>query len=208
MPNTKGERTRQKILNTAKTLIGNKSYDAVTTRMIAAEAGCSQSAIAFYFTTKENLCKCVVEDIIKYHILFYQPLYDSLQEAESRGPISRVEALKFLQMYLQMQIKIAMDPRNLCAVRLSINSTAIPDGLYAPLNTCIRKYVTKPIADLLTVIHPMPLNKAIVYSQALSNSIIGFPFTGVTLKEEYLETGDIELQQHILDFCMDFIESL
>ena len=208
MAYTKGERTKRKIINSARNLIGNKSYDAVTTRMIAAHAGCSQSAIAFYFTTKENLCKCVIDDIIEYHILYYQPLLDSLKAAEEKGPLTREEALKFLQMYLQVQIKVAMDPRNFCSVRLSINSTAVPDGLYTPLGRTIRKYITEPIARLLKVVKPMPNAKAYVYSQAISNSIITFPFTGVILKGEYQEIGDIQLQQHVLDFCMDFIESL
>ena len=208
MPKTKGERTRQRIINSARTLIGNKSYDAVTTRMIAAHAGCSQSAIAFYFTTKENLCKCVIDDIIGYHVLYYKPLKDSLEAAEANGPLSREEALRFLQMYIQMLLKVSMDPRNFCSVRLSINSTAVPDGLYDPLGEAIRKYITFPVAHLISVVKPMPQNKALVYSQGLSNSIITFPFTGVILKEEYQETGDLQLQQHILDFALDLIESL
>ncbi len=208
MVKAKGERTRKKIINSARTLIGNKSYDAVTTRMIAAHAGCSQSAIAFYFTTKENLCKCVIDDIINYHILYYKPLSDSLAAAEADHPLSREEALRFLQMYLQLQIQVAMDPRNFCSVRLSINSTAVPDGLYAPLGATIRQFILEPIARLVMAIKPMPVNKALVYSQAISNSIITFPFTGVMLKDEYQETGDVQLQQHILDFCMDLVASL
>ncbi|WP_326975469.1 TetR/AcrR family transcriptional regulator [Caproicibacter sp. BJN0012] len=219
--NTKGEKTRIRILGAAKKLFGTKTYDYVTTRMIAQEAHCSQSAISFYFVTKENLCTAVIQDILKYHELYYTPIAKSVEECVAQGNLTPEHAFGYLQEYLHTQMEIAFDPRNRCAISFSVNGQALPDGLADPLDASVLKNVTYPMARLLTAYTDISMPKAIVFSQTLSNCIICYPFAGPDVQPELIkmnggspeDEGDIRLasregQQYLLDFCLQMIRSL
>lgn len=221
MESTKGERTRNRILGTAKKLFGTKTYDYVTTRMIAQEAHCSQSAIAFYFGTKENLCAAVIEDILKYHKFYYEPLAQSVTECVERKELDAERAFSYLQQYLHMQVEIAFDQRNRCAISFSVNGATLPDGLSDQLNKSILLNVTIPMAHLIVTYSGVSFEKALVYSLALANCIMAYPFTSSGVQNELVhmsggnpqDSADVQMatrkaKQYLIEFCLQMLRSL
>lgn len=63
-PPTKGEQTRRRILDTASTLFAQKSFDAVSMRVIAKEAGVDPALISHYFGSKEGLFEAMLEQSV------------------------------------------------------------------------------------------------------------------------------------------------
>lgn len=61
---TKGEQTRRRILDTASTLFAQKSFDAVSMRAIAKEAGVDPALISHYFGSKEGLFEAMIEQSV------------------------------------------------------------------------------------------------------------------------------------------------
>jgi len=221
MKSTKGEKTRIRIIGAAKKLFGTKTYDYVTTRMIAQEAHCSQSAISFYFVTKENLCAAVIQDILKYHELYYTPIANSVEECATQGTLTPETCFGYLQQYLHTQLEIAFDPHNRYAISFSLNGQSLPDGLADPLNESILENVIYPMARLLTEYADISMSKAIVFSQTLGNCIICYPFVGPNVQQELIklnggsgdDKADVQLtsrqaQQYLMDFCLQMIRSL
>ncbi len=215
----KGEQTKIRIVNAAKKLFGTKTYDYVTTRMIAAEAHCSQSAISFYFSTKENLCAAVIDDIIKYHKIYYTPLANSVNDCEKSGQLTQEVAMLYLQQYLHTQLEIAFDPRNRCAISFSVNGEDLPGHISDKISESVFNNVTVPMAKLLCVYSYMSFDKALVYSQTLTNCIVTYPFTEPIPYETLHEYADNrqdydretmvrQVKQYIMDFCINMIKSI
>jgi AcrR family transcriptional regulator len=63
--NSRGEETRNKLLEAGLKLYATQGYSAVTTRAIGQEAGVSNSAIGFHFRGKEGLYNSIISDIIQ-----------------------------------------------------------------------------------------------------------------------------------------------
>ncbi|MEN8163194.1 MAG: TetR/AcrR family transcriptional regulator [Acidobacteriota bacterium] len=61
----RGQATREKLLNAALRLFGERGYDGVTTHDIAREAGVSQGLIRFHFGSKGGLREAVDERLFK-----------------------------------------------------------------------------------------------------------------------------------------------
>lgn len=59
----RGEETRARIIRTAMTLFGDRGFDGVSTREIAAEAGVPAPSLQYYFESKEGLYAACIEDI-------------------------------------------------------------------------------------------------------------------------------------------------
>lgn len=57
---TKGERTRQSILNAAEELFGDQHYDAISLRDVAQKAGVLLGLVSYHFKSKEKLFEEVV----------------------------------------------------------------------------------------------------------------------------------------------------
>jgi AcrR family transcriptional regulator len=63
---TKGpEERRQEIVTTARHLFESEGYDKVTMQRIVEEVGIAKGTVFYYFESKEELLKAVVEDIIE-----------------------------------------------------------------------------------------------------------------------------------------------
>lgn len=65
MTPTKGERTRTRILDVAATKFATSPFAQVTTREIAAAAGCDPALIHRYFGSKEGLFGAVIDRYVK-----------------------------------------------------------------------------------------------------------------------------------------------
>ncbi len=74
--------TRRTILDAALEAFGEASFDAVSTRAIAARAGVNQPAIAYYFKNKEGLYRACAQEIV-----------DRTAERTAEASIAALEAL-------------------------------------------------------------------------------------------------------------------
>src|ERR1700754_5242954 len=59
----RGEETRARIIRTALALSGERGFDGVSTRDIAAEAGVPAPSLQYYFENKEGLYAACIADI-------------------------------------------------------------------------------------------------------------------------------------------------
>ncbi|CCE05538.1 hypothetical protein BRAS3843_1390030 [Bradyrhizobium sp. STM 3843] len=59
----RGEETRARIIRTALALFGERGFDGVSTRDIAAQAGVPAPSLQYYFESKEGLYAACIEDI-------------------------------------------------------------------------------------------------------------------------------------------------
>ncbi len=89
----KGERTRERILDTALALFADQGYEATTMRDIAGTAGCSLGLAYRYFTGKEDLV-----------LALYGRLAENLEAAAGELPPGTI-ADRFARA---MQIKLAL----------------------------------------------------------------------------------------------------
>ncbi|GAB3660330.1 TetR/AcrR family transcriptional regulator [Glycomyces tarimensis] len=64
---TKGERTRQRIIDVALDMFAERGYDGTTMRAIAAEAGVSVGNAYYYFKSKEHLIQGFYEQATMRH---------------------------------------------------------------------------------------------------------------------------------------------
>lgn len=89
---SRGEKTRENILNTSKELFAQHGYHAVTTRRIASLCKCNLAAIAYHFGGKEGLYREVLNEIARLHFQKSEPFYKRLvvQIAESDGDRHRL----------------------------------------------------------------------------------------------------------------------
>jgi AcrR family transcriptional regulator len=58
---SKGEQTRQRVLDAARDLFGNHGYDGTSLQMIADEMGVAKAAVYYYFPTKAAILGALVD---------------------------------------------------------------------------------------------------------------------------------------------------
>jgi AcrR family transcriptional regulator len=107
------QRTREKIIDSAKALFAEKGYDGATVRDIAAAAGISTGAVFSSFSDKHEL---FVEIVIGER----EALYDSMGKAAVGGTVSEI-----LRLMSYAGCKIALQDRRLlqCAMSVSWSPT-------------------------------------------------------------------------------------
>jgi TetR/AcrR family transcriptional regulator, regulator of cefoperazone and chloramphenicol sensitivity len=76
----RGEETRARIIQTALALFGERGFDGVSTRDIAAQAGVPAPSLQYYFESKEGLYAACIEDIQSSAMKAIGPALDTLEE--------------------------------------------------------------------------------------------------------------------------------
>ncbi|MDN3238443.1 TetR/AcrR family transcriptional regulator [Glycomyces tritici] len=83
-PSSKGERTRQRIIDTALDMFAERGYDKTTMRAIAAEAGVSVGNAYYYFKSKEHLIQGFYEQATTRHAELTPRLLDGKETLAER----------------------------------------------------------------------------------------------------------------------------
>ena len=76
----RGEETRSRIIAVAVELFGERGFEGVSTRDIAAQAGVNAPALPYYFDSKEGLYLACLEQVIAN---FWAFMGDIVEQAES-----------------------------------------------------------------------------------------------------------------------------
>ncbi len=192
--------TKLRIIHTAKKLFAQYNFDYVSTRMIAAEANIGQSAIFFHFGSKENLCAAVIEDILKYHKIYYAPIAQKIKDTYAAGNMDKEQALQLIEEILHTQIKVAFDPQNRSALSFSVNGRTLPYDIIKPLYDDIRESIELPMARLLCSYHgSSDLSGAYTVCHAANVGLMAFAFvSSLNIMQDikavgcYQETSDIK----------------
>jgi AcrR family transcriptional regulator len=70
----RGEETRRRIITTALRLFGERGFDSVSTREIAAEAGVNPPALQYYFDSKDGLYRACAEHVAEGVLELVEPM--------------------------------------------------------------------------------------------------------------------------------------
>lgn len=206
--------TKVRLIHAAKKLLAKNSYDYVSTRMIAAEAGVGQSAIFFHFGSKENLCAAVIEDILKYHNLYYGPINQKVEETYASQSMTPELALSFLQEFIQIQLEIAFDPHDKYALCFSMNGHAMPQTITKPLFDDIKNSIELPMAKLLcTYKNSTDLSRAFTICHSANTSLVAFGFTSsFDIVADIKDIGDCkdvsEVKETLYNYVMTSLQAV
>jgi AcrR family transcriptional regulator len=110
---TKGEATRQQILETALRLFRTKGFDATTMRDIAGEVGMSLGAAYYYFETKESIIAAYYERTQTEHIALARAAFaksSKLSERVAAAIHTKLDILKDDRTLLAALFRYGGDP--------------------------------------------------------------------------------------------------
>ena len=86
---TKGELTKEKILDTARVMLWKNNYHGITVDMIVQQAGVNKASFYNYFSSKEELASLAIQKNYEYTREF---IYDAAF-AKTSNPIERLELI-------------------------------------------------------------------------------------------------------------------
>lgn len=183
--NNKGKdnSTKDRLIHEARKLFAELGYDATTTRMIANKTGISQSAISFHFTTKENLCKCVVEYTACQIAAAYDSMCHEIEQAYQDGVITRDLAWSYINKLLLHQIHYSFNQRNRNIIGLVLRESSFPPQIAGILSKIIFEKIEGPLTRLIvTVSGRDDFFWAAVISRTINGSILTFAEHPLLLK--------------------------
>jgi TetR/AcrR family transcriptional repressor of uid operon len=131
---TKGESSRERIIDAARKLFGSKGFHATTTAELTAEARVSIAQIYRVFASKEDIVIAIVEQRMRAMGIEMHAIFDAVK----RGDLSTFEALKAIvasllddrEVGLVFEI-LAESCRNAAvAERVTSLTTFYRDGIY------------------------------------------------------------------------------
>jgi len=99
----RGEETRQRIIDAALELFGERGYQRASTRDIAARAGVNPPALQYYFDNKHGLYLACIDYIASDARERIAPMLDACEKALEEGR----EPLALIDVYCDMQEALA-----------------------------------------------------------------------------------------------------
>jgi AcrR family transcriptional regulator len=108
------ESARGKLISAGIEVFGEYGFDGATTRMISSRAGVNLAAIPYYFGSKKELYRAVVEQIIIYAMESVKPLLDRINAelADRNLPRKRLLELLMEQLSLYVNLTLTSDMRH------------------------------------------------------------------------------------------------
>ena len=97
----RGEHTRQRLLDAAIELFGERGYESASTRAIARRAGVSLPALQYYFGGKEGLHRACAEYITEDVRTRLDPAAERVRLALARPGLTRTELLELLRAVVE-----------------------------------------------------------------------------------------------------------
>jgi AcrR family transcriptional regulator len=100
-PASRGEDTRQRLIDAALKIFGEYGFDGASTRMLADAAGANLAAIPYHFGSKEGLYRAAAEFIVEKSGREIRPTVEKIELAMQRKKLSRREATAHLHELLE-----------------------------------------------------------------------------------------------------------
>ena len=114
-PSSRGQQTRELILQTALQLFRERGYEATTMRLIAAEAGVSVGNAYYYFPSKQHLVQAYYDASQERHVAAARPVLERETSFEARllGVLrARLETMEPEKGFAVDFFRSAADPRS------------------------------------------------------------------------------------------------
>lgn len=97
----RGEDTRERLIEAALKLFGERGFDGASTRMLADAAGANLAAIPYHFGSKEGLYRAAAEFIVERTGKQIFPVIKKIELAVAARKLSRAEAIALLHELLE-----------------------------------------------------------------------------------------------------------
>jgi AcrR family transcriptional regulator len=99
-PASRGEDTRQRLIEAALKIFGEAGFEGASTRMLADAAGANLAAIPYHFGSKEGLYRAAAEFIVENCGKEILPTIDKIELALTEKKLARIDAIAFLHELL------------------------------------------------------------------------------------------------------------
>lgn len=114
-PLSKGERTKERIVQAALELFRRDGYDATTMRAVAEAAGVSLGNAYYYFASKELLLAAFYQEVHEAHVAASAPVLrrEKTLKARLRGVmLAKLEVIAPYQHFSALMFRTAADPKS------------------------------------------------------------------------------------------------
>ena len=98
---SRGEDTRQRLIEAALKIFGESSFEGASTRMLADAAGANLAAIPYHFGSKEGLYRAAAEFVVENCGKEMLPTLDRINLAIHAKKLSRSDATELLHQLLE-----------------------------------------------------------------------------------------------------------
>jgi len=112
---SKGERTKQNILDAALELFREQGYEATTMRMVAKAAGVSVGNAYYYFASKDMLLQAFYREVHDAHVIAAQPVLAREKRLRARllgVMLAKLEVIEPYHRFSALMFRSAADPRS------------------------------------------------------------------------------------------------
>ncbi|MCB9878012.1 MAG: TetR family transcriptional regulator [Planctomycetes bacterium] len=161
MAASKGERTKERIVEVALELFREHGYDATTMRMVAEAAGVSLGNAYYYFASKDLLLQAFYREVHEAHVAAARPLLAAERTLVGRlraVMLAKLEVIEPYHRFSALMFRSAADPESplnpfhpagddirregeqLFAEALAGSSTKVPKALAAELPNLLWTY--------------------------------------------------------------------
>ena len=100
-PASRGEDTRQRLIEAALVIFGEAGFEGASTRMLADAAGANLAAIPYHFGSKEGLYRAAAEFVVENCGREILPTVDRVNLALSGKKLARADAIALLHQLLE-----------------------------------------------------------------------------------------------------------
>ncbi|HWA44974.1 MAG TPA: CerR family C-terminal domain-containing protein [Hypericibacter adhaerens] len=194
---SRGDPTRQRLLEAGLRLFGKHGFDGVSTRELAKAAGVNLAAIPYHFGGKEGVYLAVVDQLAS---TVEKPLSAMVAEIEAAFDRARgraeIEALLARLIGTLARILLGSDQQALrirFMMREQLQPTAAFERLYARFIEHVHRCLTRLVARLLDADPETP--QAILRAHALFGQILAFAMAQATIRRRMGWKGEYSAAQ-------------
>lgn len=175
---SRGDQTRQQLIQAALAVFGEYGLQAATTREIAHRAGQNIAAIAYHFQSKDGLYLAVANWIADYIHQIYQPLVVEIDAFMQRPAHeqSTEQVMDYLRQALLHFSRLMTRPETLNLSRIMSREQLSPTEAY-PL---MHQQIIEPLHQLMTQLVARYTGlasddrKTIIHTHALIGEVLSF----------------------------------
>lgn len=167
--------TKEKLIRTGIELFSKYGYDGTTMRMIAQDANVNVASVSFYFGSKQNFYKSVLEYAAEDATPIYDVFYKEFLAAKESGSIDKDKAFELIEKLLSLQLYIAIDQPLKKYVSLLYWEQMLPPENCSPITEKVSLVIEDSLTYLLTCYNSsLDYGRALLISRFVNGGIIAF----------------------------------
>ncbi|MEY4475717.1 MAG: hypothetical protein RL248_1484 [Pseudomonadota bacterium] len=185
---SRGEQTRQQLIQAATELFGELGLKGATTRDIAQRAGQNIAAITYYFNSKEGLYLAVAQQIADFIQNAFSPLSEEIDQF-LQLPVERQAAqqqLHYIRRGLLEFSHLMTQPETLNISKIMAREQLSPSEAYTLIHTQAISPLHQKMNHLLAAFIGADANatKTILHTHALIGEVLAFRLARETIRRQ------------------------